>query len=187
MRKLFPLTEENLGLLDDKLAEKVRKLFLELPRNDDEDSDSWQLHEDDAKKYYRAYNFAPFAVFCGCDIFLPLEENVKVGYLRFEPYAMALNELYQLGDVQVGKDDVAAINRNMPIDDNMYLPLVFGESGAGEVYLPVFSDQGRALICNAALSQRAGAGEVHVAFKEGEAFYKICFLRGGLCGLSGQF
>ena len=31
MRKLFPLTEENLGLLDDKLAEKVRKLFLELP------------------------------------------------------------------------------------------------------------------------------------------------------------
>ena len=184
MRKLFPLTEENLGLLDDKPAEKVRKLFLELPRNDDEDSDSWQLHEDDAKKYYRAYNFAPFAVFCGCDIFLPLEENVKVGYLRFEPYAMALNELYQLGDVQVGKDDVAAINRNMPIDDNMYLPVMYDEDLEA---LPVFSDQGRILICNAALSERAGGGNVNVAFTENDGFHKICFLRGGLCGLSGQF
>lgn len=184
MRKLLPLTEENLGLLDDKLAEKVRKLFLELPRNDDEDSDSWQLHEDDAKKYYRAYNFAPFAVFCGCDIFLPLEENVKVGYLRFEPYAMALNELYQLGDVQVGKDDVAAINRNMPIDDNMYLPVMYDEDL--EV-LPVFSDQERILICNAALSERAGGGNVNVAFTENDGFHKIYFLRGGLCGLSGQF
>lgn len=180
----MPLTEENLGLLDDKLAEKVRKLFLELPRNDDEDSDSWQLHEDDAKKYYRAYNFAPFAVFCGCDIFLPLEENVKVGYLRFEPYAMALNELYQLGDVQVGKDDVAAINRNMPIDDNMYLPVMYDEDL--EV-LPVFSDQERILICNAALSERAGGGNVNVAFTENDGFHKIYFLRGGLCGLSGQF
>ncbi len=184
MRKLFPLTEENLGLLDNKPAEKVRKIFPELPLNDDEDSDSWQLHEDDAKKYYRAYNFAPFAVFCGCDIFLPLEENVKVGYLRFEPYAMALNELYQLGDVQVGKDDVAAINRNMPIDDNMYLPVMYDEDL--EV-LPVFSDQGRILICNAALSERAGGGNVNVAFTENDGFHKICFLRGGLCGLSGQF
>lgn len=184
MRKLFPLTEENLGLLDNKPAEKVRKLFLELPRNDDEDSDSWQLYEDNAKKYYCAYNFASFAVFGGCDVFLPLEENVKVGYLRFEPYAMAVNELYQLGDVQVGKDDVAAINRNMPIDDNMYLPVMFAESLAA---FPVFSDRGRILICNAALSERAGGGNVNVAFAESGKLYKICFLRGGLCGLSGQF
>lgn len=97
---------------------------------------------------------------------------------------MALNELYQLGDVQVGKDDVAAINRNMPIDDNMYLPVMYDEDL--EV-LPVFSDQGRILICNAALSERAGGGNVNVAFTENDGFHKICFLRGGLCGLSGQF
>ena len=185
MRKLFPLTEENLGLLDNKPAEKVRKIFPELPLNDDDGC--CLLYEDDAKKYYYAYSFTMNEVFCGCDIFIPLEENAKAAYMCFKPCAMVVNKLYQLGDVQIDKGDITYINRNMPIDDNMYLPLVFGESGAGEVYLPVFSDQGRALICNAALSQRAGAGEVHVAFKEGEAFYKICFLRGGLCGLSGQF
>lgn len=185
MRKLFPLTEENLGLLDNKPAEKVRKIFPELPLNDDDGC--CLLYEDDAKKYYYAYSFTMNEFFCGCDIFIPLEENAKAAYMCFKPCAMVVNKLYQLGDVQIDKGDITDINRNMPIDDNMYLPLVFGESGAGEVYLPVFSDQGRALICNAALSQRAGAGEVHVAFKEGEAFYKICFLRGGLCGLSGQF
>ena len=185
MRKLLPLTEENLGLLDNKPAEKVRKIFPELPLNDDDGC--CLLYEDDAKKYYYAYSFTMNEVFCGGEVFIPLEENPKAAYMRFKPCAMVVNKLYQLGDVQIDKGDIADINRNMPIDDNMYLPLVFGESGACEAYLPVFSDQGRALICNAALSQRAGAGEVHVAFKEGEAFHKICFLRGGLCGLRGQF
>lgn len=182
MRKLLPLTEENLGLLDNKLAEKVRKIFPELPLNDDDGC--CLLYEDDAKKYYYAYSFAMNEFFCGGEVFIPLEENPEAAYMRFKPCAMVVNKLYQLGDVQIDKEDIIDINRNMPIDDNMYLPVMYDEDL--EV-LPVFSDQGRILICNAALSERAGGGNVNVAFTENDGFHKICFLRGGLCGLSGQF
>lgn len=191
MRKLLYLTKENVARLDAKLSEKIGKIFKNLPENDEENVDNWCLFEDNAKNYYFSYNFffvwfLDLGRFCSGEVFFPIEENCSVAYVRFEPFAMEINNLFLLDSVEATREEISQISHSIPVDEQMYLPVAFsGDYDGGRV----FCNEGRVLICNAAMStERGGVGDFNVSFRDDEPGpYKVHFSAGGLCGLKGQF
>lgn len=186
MRKLLSVVQENLQYLNEPFIQELKNVLPGIPAQNSFHDDLFALYEDDTKRYFLGDD-NPLASPKG---FVPLEEFAEnngffMFYIPFLPYALVPNELHEYPLVQVTSEDITKINRQMPLDEMMYLPAkMFFEKH--DFYLLV--DKERPLICNAELipkSQRAG--DFTVRFKKDEDTYKIQYRKSSLCGLNIQF